>query len=148
MVPNPASNMASSLFVAALLVTGAVAQQSVWGQCGGIGWSGPTTCTSGNTCTKQNDYYYQCIPGGSGGGATTTTRTTTSQPSTPTGGNGGGNSGKTQYFGVNIAGFVSPLFASLMIGSNCDLEGLWLRDHWNMHDQQDLPAFERLHWCE
>jgi endoglucanase len=92
--------MASSLFAAALLVTGAFAQQSQWGQCGGVGWSGPTTCTSGNTCTKQNDYYYQCIPGGSGGSPTTS-----SQPPTQTGGNGGGSTGKTQYFGVNLAGF-------------------------------------------
>ena len=108
---KPSIIMAASFLVAALLATGAVAQQSVWGQCGGVGWSGATTCVSGSTCTKQNDYYYQCLPGGSGGGggSPTTTTTTSSQPSTPTGGNGGGNTGKTQYFGVNIAGFVRPL---------------------------------------
>lgn len=37
----------------------AVAQH--WGQCGGIGWMGPTTCVSGYTCQKQNDYYSQCL---------------------------------------------------------------------------------------
>ncbi|KAK6505106.1 hypothetical protein TWF481_007028 [Arthrobotrys musiformis] len=31
----------------------------LWGQCGGIGWTGPTTCASG-TCVKQNEYYSQC----------------------------------------------------------------------------------------
>jgi len=36
---------------------------AAWGQCGGIGWSGGTTCVSGYTCRKQNDYYSQCIPG-------------------------------------------------------------------------------------
>jgi hypothetical protein len=32
-----------------------------WGQCGGMNWTGSTTCASGSTCTKQNDYYYQCL---------------------------------------------------------------------------------------
>lgn len=31
-----------------------------WGQCGGIGWTGPTACVSGSTCVKVNDYYSQC----------------------------------------------------------------------------------------
>lgn len=37
----------------------AVAQH--YGQCGGIGWTGPTVCASGYTCSKQNDYYSQCL---------------------------------------------------------------------------------------
>jgi len=32
-----------------------------WGQCGGIGYNGPTTCESGTTCVKSNDWYSQCI---------------------------------------------------------------------------------------
>ncbi|RAH67783.1 putative 1,4-beta-D-glucan-cellobiohydrolyase [Aspergillus aculeatinus CBS 121060] len=32
----------------------------LYGQCGGQGWTGPTTCASG-TCTKQNDFYSQCL---------------------------------------------------------------------------------------
>ncbi|KAG9103176.1 hypothetical protein FRC06_011876 [Ceratobasidium sp. 370] len=32
-----------------------------YGQCGGIGYTGATTCVSGSTCTKINDYYYQCL---------------------------------------------------------------------------------------
>ena len=32
-----------------------------WGQCGGIGFSGPTTCVSGTSCKKQNDWYSQCL---------------------------------------------------------------------------------------
>ncbi|KAG8747187.1 hypothetical protein FRC12_014127 [Ceratobasidium sp. 428] len=38
--------------------TGTVAK---YGQCGGIGWTGATGCVAGSTCTKVNDYYYQCL---------------------------------------------------------------------------------------
>ncbi|KAI8953738.1 putative endoglucanase [Xylaria longipes] len=34
--------------------------QSQWGQCGGIGWTGPKACASPYKCNKLNDYYYQC----------------------------------------------------------------------------------------
>ncbi|CAI7565551.1 unnamed protein product [Penicillium glandicola] len=30
-------------------------------QCGGINWTGPTTCETGTTCVEQNPYYYQCV---------------------------------------------------------------------------------------
>ena len=36
---------------------GTVAQ---WGQCGGIGYTGPTTCAAPYTCHYSNDYYSQC----------------------------------------------------------------------------------------
>ncbi|KAI0316505.1 hypothetical protein OF83DRAFT_1164319 [Amylostereum chailletii] len=39
------------------------AQSSAWGQCGGIGWAGSTTCVPGYTCTVSNEYYSQCLPG-------------------------------------------------------------------------------------
>ncbi|KAH7361908.1 exoglucanase [Plectosphaerella cucumerina] len=32
-----------------------------WGQCGGQGWSGPTQCVAGTTCTVVNDWYHQCL---------------------------------------------------------------------------------------
>ncbi|KAF8319958.1 Oligoxyloglucan reducing end-specific cellobiohydrolase [Clavulina sp. PMI_390] len=38
--------------------TGTVPQ---YGQCGGIGYTGATTCASPYTCTYENDYYYQCL---------------------------------------------------------------------------------------
>ncbi|KAK4185361.1 hypothetical protein QBC35DRAFT_537807 [Podospora australis] len=38
---------------------GCVAQK--WGQCGGQGWSGCTTCASGSTCRAQNQWYSQCL---------------------------------------------------------------------------------------
>ncbi|GAP92271.2 putative murein transglycosylase [Rosellinia necatrix] len=34
---------------------------ALYGQCGGQGWTGPTTCAQG-TCTFLNDYYSQCVP--------------------------------------------------------------------------------------
>ncbi|KAF3308351.1 hypothetical protein TWF173_001318 [Orbilia oligospora] len=94
--------MKTTLVVAAALAGAASAQQSVWGQCGGNGWTGPTSCQSGNTCSYLNDWYSQCIPGGNGNPqtttaqttarttttASTTTRTTTSQNSQQTGGSG------------------------------------------------------------
>ncbi|KAJ4344127.1 hypothetical protein N0V95_006331 [Ascochyta clinopodiicola] len=36
-----------------------------YARCGGIGWTGPTQCAQGWTCTKQNDYYSQCMQGSS-----------------------------------------------------------------------------------
>jgi hypothetical protein len=35
--------------------------QTHWGQCGGIGWSGPTACDSPYTCQSLNPYYSQCL---------------------------------------------------------------------------------------
>lgn len=32
-----------------------------WGQCGGIGYTGPTVCVAPYTCKKQNDWYSQCL---------------------------------------------------------------------------------------
>ncbi|KAF9048641.1 glycoside hydrolase superfamily [Panaeolus papilionaceus] len=78
----------------------------LWGQCGGIGYSGSTVCDSG-VCVKQNDYYYQCIPGTNPtpttqpGGGTTTTSTAPPQGTNricP------GNLTKFRFFGVNQAG--------------------------------------------
>ncbi|KAF9462186.1 concanavalin A-like lectin/glucanase domain-containing protein [Collybia nuda] len=31
-----------------------------WGQCGGIGYTGPTICVSPYKCNVQNPYYSQC----------------------------------------------------------------------------------------
>jgi len=35
--------------------------QVEWGQCGGIGWTGPTACVSPYVCTYNNPYYSQCL---------------------------------------------------------------------------------------
>ncbi|CAL1707580.1 unnamed protein product [Somion occarium] len=70
--------------VFACLVFKVTAQSSAWGQCGGIGWSGATTCVSGYTCTKLNDYYSQCVPGAAPPATTVTSATPPPPSSTPT----------------------------------------------------------------
>ncbi|CAL1702994.1 unnamed protein product [Somion occarium] len=40
--------------------TGGAGTVAQWGQCGGIGYSGPTACVSPYTCHVLNDYYSQC----------------------------------------------------------------------------------------
>nr|AGG68961.1 XynC [Humicola insolens] len=105
-----------SIALALAAAPAVLAQSQLWGQCGGIGWNGPTTCVSGATCTKINDWYHQCLPGGNNNNpppATTSQWTpppaqTSSNPP-PNNGGGGGNTlhekfkarGK-QYFGTEI----------------------------------------------
>ncbi|KAG9052851.1 hypothetical protein FS842_009157, partial [Serendipita sp. 407] len=54
-----------------------------YGQCGGINWTGPTTCVSGYTCQYSNDWYSQCVPGvaTTAVSSSTTTRTFSSSSS-------------------------------------------------------------------
>jgi endoglucanase len=72
----------SNLLSGAVLAAVAQAQQSAYGQCGGIGWTGQTTCVSGYYCYYNNAYYSQCIPGS--GGATTATKAATTTMKTGT----------------------------------------------------------------
>ncbi|KAF1829347.1 hypothetical protein BDW02DRAFT_634506 [Decorospora gaudefroyi] len=53
-----------------------------WGQCGGRNHQGETSCVSGSTCTKINDWYSQCIPGSNNGGSPAVTTTTAAAPTT------------------------------------------------------------------
>lgn len=41
--------------------TSATSGAAHWGQCGGIGWTGPTICVSPYTCQVLNPYYSQCL---------------------------------------------------------------------------------------
>ncbi|EPS35402.1 hypothetical protein H072_11242 [Dactylellina haptotyla CBS 200.50] len=68
------------------IVVGVQAQAQAWAQCGGIGWTGPTTCVSGWTCVYSNPYYSQCLQGSSSSttAVTTTSRTTTTSTSSRT----------------------------------------------------------------
>ena len=60
-------------------------QQTAWGQCGGINWTGQTSCTSGYSCSSANPWYYQCVPKTSAATSTTKTAiTTTTAPLTTT----------------------------------------------------------------
>ncbi|KAH8834099.1 glycoside hydrolase superfamily [Flagelloscypha sp. PMI_526] len=69
----------SFVFINALLSAHAALGVAVWGQCGGINYSGSTVCDTGNTCVYVNDYYSQCQPGS----AAPTTTTTTNGGSAP-----------------------------------------------------------------
>ncbi|KAI5117037.1 hypothetical protein M0805_004744 [Coniferiporia weirii] len=70
------------------------AQSALYGQCGGIGWTGATTCVSGSVCTVLNSYYSQCLPGSASTSSSasssshsttsTVTPTSTAPTSTPT----------------------------------------------------------------
>ncbi|EPS39313.1 hypothetical protein H072_6903 [Dactylellina haptotyla CBS 200.50] len=78
------------LVIVGLIAPAALAQQTLWGQCGGIGWTGATNCVTGACCVYNNAYYSQCLPSSgtcSGSGQsttkTTTTTTTTTKTTTP-----------------------------------------------------------------
>jgi len=91
---------------AALALSAPVSSVAVWGQCGGIGYSGSTTCDAGTTCIDLNDYYFQCQPGQAS--ATTSpsqsASSTSSAPSAPSNGVCSGSRTKFQFFGVNESG--------------------------------------------
>ncbi|KAI0909780.1 glycoside hydrolase superfamily [Ustulina deusta] len=53
----------------------------LYGQCGGIGYSGETACVSGAFCQYLNDYYSQCV---AGTGSTTLSTTTKASATTTT----------------------------------------------------------------
>ncbi|KDQ10583.1 glycoside hydrolase family 6 protein [Botryobasidium botryosum FD-172 SS1] len=57
-----------------------------WGQCQGIGYSGSTACATGNTCTRMNDYYFQCLPGSQSSTTTSSSTRTSSKPQSATSG--------------------------------------------------------------
>ncbi|KAK3497443.1 putative cellulase precursor [Neurospora hispaniola] len=92
--------------LATTFAAGALAQSGAWGQCGGNGWSGATSCISGYTCNYVNDWYSQCQPGTAAptttaAATTLVTSTKTAPPATTTTAT---PSGKFKWFGVNEAG--------------------------------------------
>ncbi|KAF2478328.1 putative 1,4-beta-D-glucan cellobiohydrolase C [Lindgomyces ingoldianus] len=108
------------LALAAALAT-THAQVPVYGQCGGINYSGSTTCASGSTCTKSNDYYSQCLPnssGGNNGGAGTTLTTvavpTSTQPPAEASGNpmAGKSFYANPYYASEISSSAAPTLSA------------------------------------
>ena len=57
----PATPVESTPATAPTESSPASAAVEAYGRCGGIGWTGATQCVQGWTCSKQNDYYSQCI---------------------------------------------------------------------------------------
>lgn len=85
------------LFASSLVCAQTQTPAPAWGQCGGIGWTGATTCAAGSACVESNSYYSQCIPG-----ATPTSSSSAGYMPTTTPAPG---AGKVKFGGVNIAGF-------------------------------------------
>ncbi|KAF3149592.1 hypothetical protein TWF594_010698 [Orbilia oligospora] len=89
--PNASSTTATSK-VSASSVTSASSTSSAastpaaaaYAQCGGLLWTGATTCVTGYYCSKSNDYYSQCIPG-TDPNASVSTSASTSKASTSSG---------------------------------------------------------------
>ncbi|KAK8074374.1 glycoside hydrolase family 10 protein [Apiospora phragmitis] len=100
--------MHTSSVLLALAPAAALAQAPMYGQCGGQGWTGATTCASGAVCTKSNDWYSQCLPGSGGGQPSQPDPTTTaggSNPAPTSGGSGLNAKFKAKgklYFGTEM----------------------------------------------
>ncbi|KAI0154335.1 cellulase [Xylariaceae sp. FL1272] len=99
-----------SMILGAAFAGSALAQGSAYAQCGGVGWTGATTCVSGYTCTYGNDYYSQCLPGTAATttAATTTAATTTAATSTKTTSTSAASTptsaaGALKFFGINLS---------------------------------------------
>jgi len=98
----------ATIFSLLVLLSAVVAQVQEYGQCGGINYSGSTTCVSPFVCTVINPYYSQCLPG-TGNPTTTPTPTTTPISPPPTSPPGGGSAtpsnGIPKLVGVNLSGW-------------------------------------------
>ncbi|KAJ6513190.1 endoglucanase [Mycena sanguinolenta] len=90
-----------ALAALAITVSPAVAQVPVWGQCGGQGWTGGTSCAAGSTCVVSNPYYSQCLPGTA---TTTTSSIATTTSTAPPTSSSCANRTKFKFFGVNESG--------------------------------------------
>jgi hypothetical protein len=55
---TPTTTTGSKTTTTTTVTTTAVAP--LYGQCGGIGWTGPTACATG-VCTAYSPYYAQCL---------------------------------------------------------------------------------------
>lgn len=59
---SPGSHTTSTTLTTTTTITSVSgAGQTHWGQCGGSGYSGPTSCVAPYACTTANPYYAQCL---------------------------------------------------------------------------------------
>jgi hypothetical protein len=58
---SAASSTMSSSTAATSTASSCTGGVALWGQCGGIGYSGSTTCACGATCKYSNAWYSQCL---------------------------------------------------------------------------------------
>ncbi|KDQ12498.1 glycoside hydrolase family 6 protein [Botryobasidium botryosum FD-172 SS1] len=108
-------NSALAALAAFLVSTPVVIAVPVYGQCGGIGYTGSTVCDAGSTCTYSNDWYSQCLPGSSNPTTTPRPTSTTSTSTRPTSGtttttSTGPISTDNPYVGYDV--YLSPYYAA------------------------------------
>lgn len=60
-IPVGGSTLTTSTQSAASTISLSGGTQTLYGQCGGEGWIGPTTCALAATCQEQNEWYSQCL---------------------------------------------------------------------------------------
>lgn len=62
---KPASTLTTTTKAASTTTTAAAGSSggtaAKWAQCGGTGWTGPTVCAAGSTCTYSSQWYSQCL---------------------------------------------------------------------------------------
>ncbi|KAJ7802610.1 endo-1,4-beta-xylanase C precursor [Mycena olivaceomarginata] len=51
-----------ALAAALAILPTAIGQAPIWGQCGGQGFTGPTTCAAGSACYYENPFFSNCFP--------------------------------------------------------------------------------------
>ncbi|KAG8916612.1 hypothetical protein FRC01_002958, partial [Tulasnella sp. 417] len=78
------SLLAAPAVLLTLAANVARADVALYGQCGGLTYTGETTCVSGAVCVYQNDYYSQCLAGTASTTTTSKTSTTTTTSKTST----------------------------------------------------------------
>lgn len=102
----------TGLLTLASLLSFALAQSQEFGQCGGIGWTGPTTCVAGSTCVLNNAYYSQCLPGTSSVSVASTSSVVTgsSTSSAPSSTGTTAPAAGNPFTGFEV--FLSPVYAA------------------------------------
>ncbi|PPQ65193.1 hypothetical protein CVT24_011377 [Panaeolus cyanescens] len=123
------AKLAIGLVTLALSLQGTFAAVPLYGQCGGIGYSGETTCVSGATCITQNEWYSQCVPASNLPSSTpnptpTPTTTTTRSTSTPTSTSTTPPPASTGFVKTSGTGFVLNGSKYTVVGSNSYWVGL------------------------
>ncbi|KAJ3555099.1 hypothetical protein NM688_g2764 [Phlebia brevispora] len=86
-----------------LAFSSSVLSVAVWGQCGGIGFTGSTVCDAGTTCIELNAYYSQCQPS-TATSAPNTIQSSTTTSTAPSSSVCSGTRTKFEFFGVNESG--------------------------------------------
>ncbi|KZS89314.1 cellulase CEL6B [Sistotremastrum niveocremeum HHB9708] len=103
----------------ALVPAYVAAQAAEYAQCGGINYSGPTTCVSPYVCTYSNPYYSQCLPGTSSSSSShSTTTSSSSSHSTTTSSSTSKSSGTSTSTSSSASSTFTPPAGNPFLGKN------------------------------